>query len=148
MNCTNANLYGVAGVGVAYGHEFHSFCLIVRPLKQPESVESLMFALQKGLCQVLELDTSDIGVSRRWLNKRTAENAGIEIILYDRTPGGAGFVEEGMNRWDEVVAAARSLCETSATHQCEAACYDCLKDFGNQQHHDALDRNTVLRFLK
>ena len=148
MNCTNANLYGVAGLGVAYGHEFHSFCLIVRPLKQPESVESLMFALQKGLCQVLELDSSDIGVSRRWLNKRTAENAGIEIVLYDRTPGGAGFVEEGMNRWDEVVAAARSLCETSPTHQCEAACYDCLKDFGNQQHHDALDRNTVLRFLK
>ena len=148
MNCTNANLYGVAGLGVAYGHEFHSFCLIVRPLKQPESVESLMFSLQKGLCQVLELDTSDIGVSRRWLNKRTAENAGIEIVLYDRTPGGAGFVEEGMNRWDEVVAAARSLCETSPTHQCEAACYDCLKDFGNQQHHDALDRNTVLRFLK
>ena len=96
MNCTNPNLYGAAGVGVAYGHEFHSFCLIVRPLKQPESVESLMFALQKGLCLVLELDISDIGVSRRWLNKRTAENAGIEIVLYDRTPGGAGFVEEGM----------------------------------------------------
>lgn len=133
---------------IAYGHEFHSFCLIVRPLKQPESVESLMYALQKGLCQVLELDNSDIGVSRRWLNKRTAENAGIEIILYDRTPGGAGFVEEGKNRWDEVVAAACSLCETSPTHQCEAACYDCLKDFGNQQHHDALDRNTVLRFFK
>jgi MrfA Zn-binding domain len=148
MKCSSEHLYGVAGKGIAYGHEFHSFCLIVRPLKQPESVESLMFALQKGLCQVLELDNSDIGVSRRWLNKRTAENAGIEIVLYDRTPGGAGFVEEGMNRWGQVVAAARSICETSATHQCDTACYDCLKDFGNQQHHDTLDRNSVLRFFK
>ncbi len=147
MNCTNANLYGINGPGLAYGHEFHSFCLIVRPLQQPSSVESLMFALQKGLCAVLELDNSDIGVSRRWLNKRTAENAAVEIILYDRTPGGAGFVEEGMNRWDEVVAAALSLCESSPSHQCGAACYDCLKDFGNQQYHDLLDRNTVIAFL-
>jgi predicted RNA-binding Zn-ribbon protein involved in translation (DUF1610 family) len=148
MKCFSEHLYGVAGTGIAYGHEFHSFCLIVRPLQQPESVESLMFALQKGLCQVLELDNSDIGVSRRWLNKRTAENAGIEIVLYDRTPGGAGFVEEGMNRWDEVIASAYSVCETSITHQCVDACYDCLKDFGNQQYHDVLDRNMVLRFLR
>ena len=107
-----------------------------------------MFALQKGLCQVLQLETSDIGVSRRWLNKRSAENTSVEIILYDRTPGGAGFVEEGMNRWDEVIAAAHLLCETSANHQCEAACYDCLKDFGNQQYHDLLNRQAVLRFLR
>ena len=53
-----------------------------------------------------------------------------------------------VNRWDEVIAAARSLCESSVTHQCDAACYDCLKDFGNQQYHDALDRNAVLQFLK
>jgi hypothetical protein len=58
------------------------------------------------------------------------------------------FHRQGMNRWGEVVDAARSLCETSPTHQCDAACYDCLKDFGNQQYHDTLDRNTVLRFLK
>ncbi|MFA5187357.1 MAG: DEAD/DEAH box helicase [Patescibacteria group bacterium] len=148
MKCTYERLFGVHGTGIAYGHEFRSYCLIVRPLKQPESVESLMFALQKALCRVLELDSSDIGVSRRWRNKRTAENADTEIILYDRTPGGAGFVEEGMNRWDEVVTVALLICESSATHQCEAVCYDCLKDFGNQQYHDLLDRNTVTQFFR
>jgi ATP-dependent helicase YprA (DUF1998 family) len=147
MDCQSPNLWGTGQHGIAYGHEFRSFCLIVRPKERSDSVESLMFALQKGMCRVLELDASDIGVSRRWLNQRTDPSAGVEIILYDRTPGGAGFVEEGKTRWTEVLAAAIDICQTTPSHTCEMACYDCLKDFGNQSYHDKLDRHSVLRFF-
>jgi hypothetical protein len=149
MDCTYTNLrdWGGGQHGIAYGHEFRSFCLVVRPKERSASVESLMFALQKGMCRVLELDASDVGVSRRWLNKRTDPGAKVEIILYDRTPGGAGFVEEGKARWNEVLAAAIAICQTTPSHVCEMACYDCLKDFGNQSYHDKLDRQSVLRFF-
>lgn len=147
MNCQVTTLWGTGQHGIAYGHEFRSFCLVVRPKSRSASVESLMFALQKGMCRVLELDASDIGVSRRWLNQRTDPSAGVEIILYDRTPGGAGFVEEGKARWNEVLAAATDICQTTPNHVCEMACYDCLKDFGNQSYHDKLDRQSVLRFF-
>jgi hypothetical protein len=106
-----------------------------------------MFALQKGICRVLELDASDVGVSRRWLDQRTDPSAKVEIILYDRTPGGAGFVEEGKAHWNEVIAAAIEICQTTTSHVCEIACYDCLKDFGNQSYHHKLDRKSVLQFL-
>lgn len=147
MDCQNPNLFGTGQHGIAYGHEFRSYCLVVRPKQRCDSAESLMFALQKGMCRVLELDASDVGVSRRWLNQRTDPGAKVEFILYDRTPGGAGFVEEGKARWNEVVGAAIEICQTTSSHVCELACYDCLKDFGNQSYHDKLDRQSVLRFF-
>lgn len=131
--------------GVAYAHEFQSFCLIVRPKIPPASDESLAYALQKGLCAALELDASDIRVAWRWLAAR-AVGASVEIVLYDHTPGGAGFVEEGLMRWEDVTRRSLDLCK-NCPGRCEKACYDCLKHYGNQTHHDALDRRTVVAYL-
>jgi hypothetical protein len=147
MTCQCQTLLGTGQYGIAYGHEFRSYCLVVRPRRLPDSVESLMYALQKGMCRVLELEPFDIGVSRRWLKKRTDPGATVEIVLHDNTPGGAGFVEEGMQRWDEVMQAVLDICATTRDHICQKACYDCLKDFGNQSHHEALDRHSVLQFF-
>lgn len=129
--------------GLAYAHEFQSFCLIARPIIPPASVESLAFALQKGLCGTLELEASDIGVAWRWLTTR-GDGARVEIVLYDHTPGGAGFVEEGLARWEDVTRQSLDLCKNCP---CEKACYDCLKHYGNQPYHDALDRRTVIAYL-
>ena len=124
---------------IAYGHQFESYCLIIRPVNQPVSIPSLAYALQKSLCNVLELDPFDIGVSWRWLvNKQT------EIILYDNTPGGAGFVKEGKDNWQKVINEALACCTNC---KCESACYECLKNYGNQTYHDILNRMEVISFL-
>jgi hypothetical protein len=137
-NCSNTPL-----TNIAYGHEFQSYCLIVRPAIEP-SVESLAFALQKGLCNTLDLETSDIGVSWRWLANRLKGPAGAEIVLYDNTPGGAGFVKEAFESWARVVENAHEVCDKCG---CETACYDCLKNYGNQSYHERLDRKGVGEFL-
>ncbi len=130
---------------LAYGHEFRSFCLIARPSGYPR-VESLAFALQKGLCRFLDIEASDIGVSWRWLaNRKAADSSQAEIILYDRTPGGAGFVKDGFDNWSQVVKKAHDVCD--ACH-CEEACYDCLKDYGNQIHHEKLNRHEANEYFK
>lgn len=126
--------------GLAYGHEFHTFCLIARPERVPDSIESLAYSLQRGICIVLDLDISDIGVSWRFL----ANKANCEIILYDNTPGGAGFVREGFNRWNEVVTTAQQVCTNC---NCETACYDCLKSYYNQSFHEKLNRHSVIEFF-
>lgn len=136
-NCLCTSVYR----GIAYAHQFQSFCLVVRPIVPVGSVESLAYALHKGACRCLELDASDIGVAWRFLNRRNDHASGKEIVLFDRTPGGAGFVADAKKRWPEVEAAARSLCSECT---CEHACYDCLKDFGNQAHHEQLDRHLAL----
>lgn len=129
---------------LAYGHRFESCCLIARPDGR-SPVESLAFALQKGLCQLLDIEASDIGVSWRWLARPQAvDDSRAEIILYDRTPGGSGFVQEGFENWSQVVERARKLCDDC---KCEKACYDCLKDYNNQAHHEKLDRGLASQYL-
>lgn len=128
---------------LSYGHEFKSYCLIARPSIAPSSIESLAYSLQQGLCKTLEIESSDIGVSWRWRSNKTEEK-NVEIVLYDLTPGGAGFVEEGYSAWRSVMENARSLCKKCV---CETACYDCLKSYSNQLHHEKLDRLTVVRFF-
>ena len=129
---------------LAYGYQFQSFCLIVRPNILPPSVQSLAFALQKGLCLALEIEPADIGVSWRWLANE-ASRTGTEIILYDHTPGGSGFVKEGFENWEKVVEEARKICEGC---HCLKACYDCLKNYSNQSHHEQLNRLSVVEFLR
>ena len=145
-NCENKNLWGIGMNGLAYGHEFQSHCLVVRPQRECDSA-SLMFALQKGLCRVLELEASDVGVTQRWLSHKNVDGAKVEFILYDQTPGGAGFVKDGKDRWPEVVEQAKEVCRETKNHCCDKACYDCLKDFGNQSYHEDLNRSLVLKFF-
>lgn len=133
------------GSALAYGHRFQSFCLIVRPEQVTLSVESLSFGLKKGLCQFLDIETFDIGVSWRWRSSsKTVEGSQAEIILYDRTPGGAGFVKEGLNNWSQVEKEAYQICNVC---NCQKACYACLKDYDNQSHHEELDRHKVSEYF-
>jgi ATP-dependent helicase YprA (DUF1998 family) len=115
-----------------------------RPITPPLSVESLAFALQRGLCKAIDVEPSDIGVSWRWLAKRST-TANAEIVLYDHSPGGAGFVKEGFDNWQQVVKQAREICDRCT---CERACYDCLKDYGNQSYHEKLNRLSVSECLE
>jgi len=124
---------------LAYGHRFQSYCLIARPLSPAQSVESLAYALQRGLCHASDLELADIGVSWRWFANDDTQ-VGYEIVLYDQAPGGAGFVQEAFNAWHDVIEAAKRCCEDCA---CERACYDCLKSYSNQAQHDVLDRHAV-----
>jgi len=143
FECANEKVW----TKLAYGHEFESFCLIARPTftnSSLESIASVAFALRKGLCSVLEVESSDIGVSWRWLANRRQGDLKAEIILYDLTPGGAGFVQEGFDNWSQVVEQAREVCKNCS---CERACYDCLKDYSNQSHHDRLNRKLTIESL-
>ena len=141
MTCTNEHPWTK---DLAYGHQFQSFCLIARPIALPSSVESLAFALQKGLCAAIDVETSDIGVSWRWLTKRS-NLASVEVILYDHSPGGSGFVKEGFDNWQHVVEQAHEICDRC---RCERACYDCLKSYSNQSYHEKLNRLSVGELLK
>lgn len=52
------------------------------------------------------------------------------------------MVTQAAERWDEVISAAAHLVESCT---CETACYDCLKDFSNQTHHEKLNECDAVR---
>ena len=128
---------------ISYGHKFQSYCLIARPAVAPPSVESLGYALQRGICKVLDIEAQDIGVSWRWLGQKNATPRA-EFVLYDLTPGGAGFVKDALASWDEVIAASKMLCRACT---CQNACYDCLKSYANQAYHEKLNRAGIAAYL-
>lgn len=129
---------------LAYGYQFQSFCMVIRPGTAGVGLESLAYAFQRGACSVLEVEFSDIGVSWRWLGGRQGATSRQEIVLYDRTPGGSGFVRDAYERWATVEARALQICKDCV---CKDACYDCLKDYSNQPHHDKLNRLNVVTAL-
>jgi hypothetical protein len=135
--------------GLAFGHQFESFCLVVRPqekITNPELSVSLAYALHKGLCRVLETETSDIGVSGRAVTNRQSTNAdeNTEFVFFDKTPGGAGFVKEAKSNWNKITTETLQICSLC---NCEKACYNCLKDYYNQSVHQSLNRLSVKNFL-
>lgn len=91
-------------------------------------------ALRKGVCQFLDLESSDIGTAWRWKANRKSGNAQAEIVLFDNTPGGAEFVREAFENWSKIEAKALEVCQNCT---CEKACYECLKDYSNQSQHDS-----------
>lgn len=127
---------------IAFGHQFTSFCLVARTDQPLENVQSLAFALQRGAVNLLELDPLDIGVC--WRRASAGMESGMDIVLYDNTPGGAGYVRECRERWADLISLAREICSGCL---CDRACYECLKTYGNQAHHDSLNRHLVLDFF-
>jgi ATP-dependent helicase YprA (DUF1998 family) len=69
---------------------------------------------------------------------------GAEIILYDLAPGGAGFVRDAFQGWDDIMMQTQLFLKGCS---CEKACYECLKNYSNQSFHEKLDRKKALQYF-
>jgi len=129
---------------VHLGHEFTSDVLEIEFISisnSPESWESILYALLNGAGTALGINRRDIdGCIRRSYNNQPT------IILFDKVPGGAGYMQEVYDQLDIVIKAALKLVQSC---QCgkETSCYGCLKDYSNQYCHDTLSRGSVEAFL-
>ena len=110
------------------------------------------YLLQKAICNFLDIETNEIEVGFH-VNK---EQNG-EVFIVERLENGAGYCNYLSGRIQKDVpfqALIKSLIPsnsgedkslydeyTSLEHlaQCTSSCYDCLRDFYNQQHHGILD---------
>ena len=106
------------------------------------------YLLQKAVCDFLDIETNEIEVGFH-INK---EQSG-EVFLVERLENGAGYCNYLSGRIHKDVP-YKALIEPflpesklykfltdSEKHlsQCTSSCYDCLRDFYNQQHHGILD---------
>lgn len=105
---------------------------------------SLLYAILHGASHALQIERQDIdGVlfpkGRDGLWEQT-------IVLYDNVPGGAGHVRNIQENMDLVLEEARNILNCSDCAP-DTSCYHCLKDYGNQYHHQDLKREEALAFL-
>lgn len=106
------------------------------------------YLLQKAVCDFLDIETSEIEVGYHINEEQKAE-----VFLVERLENGAGYCNYLSGRVHKDVP-YKALIEPflpeselykfltdSEKHlsQCSSSCYDCLRDFYNQQHHGILD---------
>jgi len=138
---------------VILGYRCLSDCLVLS-VQSPEdeaersgrrmspTLATLAEALTIGASDVLELEPGEIASFPR----RSPEGSvASEIVFYETVPGGAGYVEEMARRLPDV---ARAAAERLYGHDCQTACYLCLKRYHNQFWHPFLDKGLVRDLLR
>jgi ATP-dependent helicase YprA (DUF1998 family) len=130
------------------GYAFPADVLIVpvhAQLARPGEEEGKAFcrtlgkALVVGAQEILEVEQDEIAYF-----SHPDGVGGWTLVFYETAPGGAGYLEQlasNLGRW----AAAAS--ERLFNHECERACYRCLKSARNQFDHALLDKELVRSIL-
>jgi ATP-dependent helicase YprA (DUF1998 family)/very-short-patch-repair endonuclease len=139
--------------------EDHRNCLLFEPFDEiDETVMATLQAALKSAIQVqYQLEGSELAVEP--LPSRDDRRI---ILIYESAEGGAGVLKRLVDEPDalsKVARAALELChynpetghdERRAPHSkedCEAACYDCFMNYGNQRDHLLLDRSLIKNIL-
>ena len=135
---------------VSLGHEFSTDILKINlPMHEidqfdSESLErknqylSVMYAVLEGASTALDISRSDIS--------GCVTGCG-QIILYDDTPGGSGFVRNIYDNLELVLKKAQEKVAGACGCTEETSCYGCLRNYGNQFFHDVLSRGMAYRYL-
>jgi DEAD/DEAH box helicase domain-containing protein len=121
---------------------------------------SAAFLLQRLLASRLDVDPTEIEIADIVLksledgtNRRTAE-----IVLTDELPNGSGFVRYMYNNFGEILSEALrpqqalsyagKIHSDEHRHNCNDACYECLKIYRNMNYHSLLDWRLGLSLLR
>lgn len=114
--------------------------------KHKETMLSVMYALLDAMSDVLDIERTDI---KGCLHKVRYKNSMVyNIILYDAVPGGAGHVRrivtDDCSIFKKIID--KAILITSSCN-CEPSCYNCIRNYYNQNVHDLLDRKLAVEFL-
>lgn len=129
------------------GHEFVTDVLELRftglvNARNDELWLSLLYALLEGASEALGIPRDDIN-GTLYPYQQSLPPA---IILFDDVPGGAGHVHRVAEALPETIEAAYARVANCECGE-ETSCYQCLRNYYNQYHHDKLKRGLVREFL-
>ena len=116
--------------------------VILRPsLGTDIALRTLSEALAKAATLTLELESGELqGEFRPALTKLGQQGKQVEIYLYAKMPGGAGFSKQAGDHGIEMFERAIELLE-GCPGKCDRSCYRCLRSYKNKFEHDLLDRH-------
>lgn len=132
------------------GHEFHTDILKIKlpqhivNMEMPDGTTpkdqylSTLFAILEGASTALDISRTDIN------GCVTSDN---ELILYDDTAGGSGFVKHIYNHFEEVLIEAKHKVSGICGCTEETSCYGCLRNYSNQFYHDEISRGLAYRYI-
>ena len=99
---------------------------------------SVLYAILEGASTALDISRNDISGC-------VTENR--ELVLFDDTAGGSGFVKSIYYNFYDVLRAARNKVSGQCGCAPETSCYGCLRNYSNQFFHDQLSRGLAESYL-
>lgn len=104
---------------------------------------TLLHTILNGIYIHMETSPDEVnGFIRRIIDEKGTET--FQIILYETIPGGVGYIEKLNYYWCEIISKAADILYN---HECDKACYRCLRNYYNQRDHDRLDKRVIKPLL-
>jgi hypothetical protein len=128
---------------IHFGHRFATDVRLIRfRADAEESVRvTLPDVLRTATCRLLGIEVGEV------MATYSTMYGDMIVILYDRTPGGAGFVKTIANEFAIAKLLDTALEVLKCPKHCATSCVSCLRHFQNRRVWDTLDRNETASFL-
>ena len=126
------------------GYRFETDVVQLRFLN-PDLVEwkiaiSILNGVLRGICSFLNIEQGDISGCLQYFYNHLTYRGNFSLILYGKTPGGAGHVRRLNNPTilEGAINETLSLMEqcNCGGEQNDSSCYSCLRSYYNQKNHD------------
>lgn len=151
-NCSSKMLHKYS-----IGHEFQTDVVLLKFLDENvcniDAAWSILYSLLEGLSRALKIDRNEISGCLQWYkNNNYPLSSNYAFVLFDNTPGGAGYVRQLRNTnmfirmLNEGFKDVNSC--TCGGEDGDTACYSCLCNYYNQRQHDILKRVYAIDFYK
>ena len=139
------------------GYRFTTSVLQIRfedpvlPLDNWDYAYSVLQGMIRGFCDYYSVDDRDISGCLQYFVNTKNGMGGYSIILYDRTPGGSGYVKM-LKDADDLKAVLSRTYDIVSRCSCggesgDTSCYSCLRNYYNQKYHDNMKRGYVIDFI-
>lgn len=112
---------------------------------------SILYGIIRGACNYLNIEQQEISGCLQFFINPLSNRGNYSIILYDKTPGGAGHVKRIADQ-DAIIGIFQNTMKLMNNCTCggeekDSSCYGCLRNYYNQKYHDKLKRRYVIDFM-
>lgn len=138
------------------GHEFKTDVAHIKfadfDIADPAKAWTILYSLLEGLSRSLNINRNEISGCIQWYSDIEHPRGNFGFVLFDNTPGGAGYVRQ----LTDPIILVKMLKEgyrivdscTCGGEEGDAACYSCLCNYYNQKQHDIIKRKYALSFFR
>lgn len=150
-DCNNKLLYKYS-----LGHEFQTDVVFLKfrtiDLTDSNKAWSILYSLLEGLSRALNITRNELAGCLQWYKDEDSMYGNFGCVLYDNTPGGAGYVRQ-LEKKDVFIKMLKYGYHVVNSCTCggeskDTACYSCLCNYYNQRQHDILKRKYAIDFYE
>lgn len=138
------------------GHEFTTDVAMLRfndiDVSNSNEAWTILYSLLEGLSRSMSIDRNELSGCLSWYRDINHPNGNYAFVLFDNTPGGAGYVRQLENHrvLSEMIKVGYKVVSNCncGGDEADTACYSCLCNYYNQKQHDILKRRYAIDFYR